>query len=290
MKILGIHGIGQTYLGATMLKQHWSPALIDGLSAGGYVTPLVDSDFEMVSYGQLFRPSAVRTATDPVIDPKDLTSDEQDLLVAWWAEAARLSAESTGDDRSEARIIQRPDFQGRGRTPQIVQRALRQLSKSYFFRGLGLDHAVLLAVRQVRLFLHDAKFKQSILDCVTKYVREEPRVIVAHSLGSVVAYEALCLNLGWKVDTLVTIGSPLGIRSLVFDALTPKPTGDKGQWPFVRQWINVADRGDIVAIEKSLAPRFGKVTDVLVYNGWKSHDATRYLTSKEVGAAIASGL
>jgi len=54
--------------------------------------------------------------------------------------------------------------------------------------------------------------------------------------------------------------------------------------------VNVADRGDIVALEKSLAPQFGAVEDELVYNGWQSHDATRYLNTRQVGEAVASAL
>ena len=47
-------------------------------------------------------------------------------------------------------------------------------------------------------------------------------VIVAHSLGSVVAYEALCAHPEWPVRNLVTLGSPLGIRNLIFDQLVPR--------------------------------------------------------------------
>ena len=35
---------------------------------------------------------------------------------------------------------------------------------------------------------------------------------------------------------------------------------------------------------------FGRVIDMLVYNGWKSHDVRRYLTAAETGRAVAAGL
>jgi hypothetical protein len=92
------------------------------------------------------------------------------------------------------------------------------------------------------------------------------------------------------VHTLVTVGSPLGIPSVVFDALTPKPAGGKGARPAVTRWVNVADDGDIVAMVKKLAPLFGGVEDVPVYNGWKSHASVNYLTTRAVGAAVSAAL
>lgn len=78
--------------------------------------------------------------------------------------------------------------------------------------------------------------------------------------------------------------------TIVFDALTPSPESGKGMYPNVKRWVNVADQGDIVALEKELAPKFGWVVDRLVHNGWESHSATRYLNAKETGHAIATGL
>jgi len=59
----------------------------------------------------------------------------------------------------------------------------------------------------------------------------------------------------------------------------------------VREWTNVADEGDIVALTKTLAPRFsGPVVDVLVHNGAKAHDVRPYLTARETGHALLAGL
>lgn len=59
----------------------------------------------------------------------------------------------------------------------------------------------------------------------------------------------------------------------------------------MRGWTNIADRGDVVALAKDLAPVFGhRVTDVLVHNGARAHDVRPYLTARETGQAIASAL
>jgi hypothetical protein len=53
----------------------------------------------------------------------------------------------------------------------------------------------------------------------------------------------------------------------------------------------VADRADVVALEKDLRPRFGpRVTNTVVHNGAHAHAVTAYLTDKLTGAAIAGGL
>jgi len=56
-------------------------------------------------------------------------------------------------------------------------------------------------------------------------------------------------------------------------------------------WTNVADRGDVVALEKDLRGRFGvRVYNAVVHNGAHAHDATSYLTDRLTGAAIARAL
>jgi hypothetical protein len=289
MKIAGLHGIGQTFTGSEELKPSWLAAIRDGLKEAG--TPdIKEEEFKMVGYGSLFRPSEMRASGVPRIDPESLEEWEREMLVEWWREAANLSANATDPVRDEAATIQGPDFAGRARTPALVQRALRQLSKSRFFDAIGGERVLLFGLRQVRLFLHDAEKKRLVLERACEAITQGTRVVIGHSLGSIVAYEALCTPENWKIDTLITIGSPLGIRRLVFDVLTPRPKASIGIWPRVRRWVNIADRGDIVALEKELAPRFGNVEDILVYNGWQAHDAVRYLNSREVGEVIGAAL
>jgi hypothetical protein len=294
MKVVGIHGIGQTYVGGPQIERSWFPALLSGLESAG--EPVLEpEDFGAVGYGSLFRPSGQRGDDEPSVG--NLDEWEQTMLVAWWREAARLSAESREreDPLAEEPTLQGPDFDGRGRTPTFVQHALAQVARSRFFHKIGSQRVLLLGLRQVRRFLHEEAIKQAVLERVRAVVTSETRVLVGHSLGSIVAYEALCAHDEWNVDVLVTLGAPLGIPELVFDQLTPRPIDGMGAWPRVRRWVNVADRGDIVALAKKLSPLFRapdgrSVFDILVYNGWQSHSAERYLSARETGAAIAEGL
>ncbi|MEO7404250.1 MAG: hypothetical protein ABIU95_11335 [Burkholderiales bacterium] len=157
-----------------------------------------------------------------------------------------------------------------------MQRALNNLAKSRFFAGLG-ERALIWDLKQVSAYLHDAKMRTQIRERVAGTIGPDTRVVIGHSLGSVVCYEVLCAHPEWKVKTLVTLGSPLGIANIVFDRLEPKPVAGVGMWPPVDLWFNIADNGDIVALEKRLATRFGaKVRDEPVNNESQAHDVGRY--------------
>ena len=84
----------------------------------------------------------------------------------------------------------------------------------------------------------------------------------------------------------------LGIRNLIFDKLQPTPQNGVGAWPAsIERWVNIADRGDIVALVKNLALRFGsQVEDRHTNNGMTAHDIRRYLTAEVTGRAIVAGL
>lgn len=286
-KILAIHGIGQQMRGAHTLRSAWFDALRDGLHEVSDIA-LATDDFNVVGYGPVYRPAGARGVAG-VIDADQLCDAEIALLQAWSMAAAQLSRESKNRDGDELPTLQGTDVHGRVRTSDCVQRALRQLGSSRFFAALNGPASVLKLVREAYLFLHDDALKQAILARVAEQVSSRTRIVIAHSLGSIVAYEALCRNPQWPVETLITIGSPLGIAPMIFDALTPAPIDGKGAWPAgLKRWVNIADKGDVVALEKKLAPLFGCVEDVMVFNGWHSHDARCYLTARETGLAVAS--
>ncbi len=292
MRVVGIHGIAQTFEGAATLEAEWLPALQSGLEEAGYPR-LSDSDFCGIGYGALFRPECMKSGSIPRLTAHDVKEgEEEELLLLWWKEAARLAdiTRTTNHTWGEDPRIQGPDFEGKGRTPELVQRALRQLAKSRFFSKLGSERVLIFALQQVRLFLLDPRLKQAVLERVAKKMSTDTQVVIGHSLGAVVAYEALCAHPEWNVHTLVTLGAPLGIRELIFDKLTPRPQDGVGVWPNVQHWVNIADQGDIVALEKKLAPLFGPVQDQIVYNGSKSHNIRHYLTAQETGEAVGAGL
>jgi hypothetical protein len=277
--IVGIHGIAQQVRGPEVLRATWMPALRDGLTLSG-AEPPDETDLEMAFYGDLFRAPGGKAVGGPTYVATDVQEGfEQELLEAWWTRAA------ASDDG-----VPGPDAATKVRTPKMTQRALNALSQSHFFAGLT-ERLIIGFIKQVHAYLTDDSIRAEIQARVDRVVSPDTAVLVGHSLGSVVAYEAVCAHPRWDV-TLITLGCPLGIRNIVFDRLRPPPHDDRGQFPAgASSWTNIADTGDVVALVKRLSPLFGdRVQDLLVDNGSKAHDISPYLTAAQTGHAIAEGL
>ncbi|MET7484085.1 hypothetical protein [Streptomyces sp. NPDC005538] len=279
-RVVLVHGIAQQVEGPRSLLDHWYPKLCDGLIlADRPVVPI--EEVTMAFYGDLFRPAGHRSVGVPDLDASDVQEGlEEDLLLQWWEAAAAVESQVTG-----------PEVRVRMRTWRPVQRALDALSHSSFFAAMA-EHLMILSARQVRRYFTEPDIREEIGDRLVKEVTDDTEVIVAHSLGSVVAYETLCAHPEWSDLTLVTLGSPLAVRGTVFDRLVPPPRDGLARWPApVKAWTNIADGGDLVALVKELAPAFGKrVDDLPVHNGVKAHDVRPYLTARETGTAIGKAL
>jgi hypothetical protein len=92
---------------------------------------------------------------------------------------------------------------------------------------------------------------------------------------------------------LVTMGSPLGLRTVVYERLADQPPGFPSR---VGRWVNVADTDDVVAADPHLdgfatgAPTGAELLCHVVDNGNDPHAATRYLNKRETGEALAAVL
>jgi hypothetical protein len=281
-KILAVHGIGQQFKGDAILHKEWWPALLSGLHLAGAD---ISDDRELVCafYGHLFRKSEL-LGTSETYQPKDVTAEEAALLHLLWETASQVEAASVPApaEFNEGNFL--------GRWPTFVQQALNALSRSKFFSNIS-QSLMIGDLKQVVRYMNDSQIHDDVQRIVQNLLTEDTRVVIGHSLGSVVAYEALCRKPA-NVVSFITLGSPLGIRNLIFDRLTPPPHAGIGVWPGrVTQWTNIADKGDIVAMQRQLAPLFGdRIKDILVHNGADAHHGEWYLTTVEVGGAIRGGL
>ena len=117
------------------------------------------------------------------------------------------------------------------RTPRVVQRALNALSHSRFFANVAIN-AFVADLKQVYAYLHDDEVRRDAQNRIEKArLPTRHTYLVAHSLGTVVAYEALCAHPEWPVHTFVSLGSPLGISNVIFELLRPPPENGIGVWP-----------------------------------------------------------
>ena len=111
--------------------------------------------------------------------------------------------------------------------------------------------------------------------------------LVAHSLGSIVAYDCLCAHPEWPIETFVTIGSPLGNQGLVLAKLEMDPC-----WPgSIRRWVNITAPTDQVCAGTRLAPTYdARIEDVVVDNGHRGHDPEPYPCARVTGEVVRDGL
>lgn len=120
----------------------------------------------------------------------------------------------------------------------------------------------------------------------------EPCVVVAHSLGSIIAYRVLRdLGKSANVRRLITLGSPLGLETIRRQLAPPARTFPSG----VESWFNAFDPKDIVALHP-LDTTTWDVRPPIVNHGAirnhmdNHHGISGYLDDAHVAAAIHEAL
>jgi hypothetical protein len=134
-----------------------------------------------------------------------------------------------------------------------------------------------------------------------------PILLLAHSMGSVIAYDAL-----WEmsrdahdelqVDLLLTMGSPLGQTYLQRRILGHDRSGAERYPGNIRRWINLSAVGDMTAVNPCLKNDFGEmlqlglvdsIEDIEIFNFFRLdgelnvHAEYGYLVNKVTAAAVA---
>jgi subtilisin family serine protease len=163
-----------------------------------------------------------------------------------------------------------------------------------FIRRLITQRLTRAFLRDVNdFFFHEdrrARMKRSLIERLE--VGGGPFIVVAHSQGSMIAYDVLrqLTKAQCDVRLFVTIGSPLGLEE-VQDVLH-QWTGPTLPFPAcVDRWVNVADPLDPVALDKGLDSEFvgGTIEDHLVWNPDSPrhpHSGTGYLRTDPVQDAV----
>lgn len=146
-------------------------------------------------------------------------------------------------------------------------------------------------LRDVHDFLYDEQRRHVMLQSVADRLAPGggPFVVIGHSQGSMIAYQVLRQldPKKYPVPLFITIGSPLGIQE-VQDVLRDWNGGNLEVPACVGRWINVADPGDIVAIDARLKNDFGGasiIEDFIRKNPDSPrhpHSGTGYLQLREV--------
>jgi hypothetical protein len=136
--------------------------------------------------------------------------------------------------------------------------------------------------------------------------RQRPVMLIGHSMGSVIAYEALwqmsrANRESIEIDLLLTMGSPLG-QGHVQQHLKGSDAIGVVRYPAnIRRWINLAAVGDLTAIDPVLKNDYGDmlraglveyIDDRQIYNWFRldgalnTHAEYGYLVNPETAAIV----
>lgn len=259
-ELVMVHGIGPEDETEEQLRGDWTRVLARTLRdndcpeqaarlEGGSVS------VAMAHYRHLYAPYVPQDDWDmPLPDPMAATGEEvaADIMdniqqhasdPAARAEAAHALDElraEVGPEQGPAELL-RMFVSMMGRLGPIARSGFAALS------SIGVFH-----LGQVAAYLDDERVREGAIEAVLSQVAPDTKVVLAHSLGTVVAYEALH-RLEQPLPLLVTFGSPLGLRSIIRRRLRPQPLCSPGH---LKRWVNVADRDDFIVATLRLRALF----------------------------------
>jgi pimeloyl-ACP methyl ester carboxylesterase len=314
-RVVFVHGIGAKP-DVEESRRRWTEALARGAvraGHGGIAAALEDeASVEVVfaHYGDLFQtPGAQggageRPSPDEVLLLRDLLLEIVDLQLA------EAKAETNADETEQlrhvrAQLVTDSVAQGAGNVGRQVLNAATALLAFRPLRRAGQWAGAKLLIRdlsQVARYLSRGEpdadgrgIDQRIRARILEAIGDRPAVVVAHSLGSVVALESLHdPAFRAQVPLLVTIGSPLALRTVVWPRLRPRPPRTPD---CVERWLNFWDRDDLIVARPWLEEVFGAnahgvtaQSDRIDSDGIWVHTATKYLDKPGVAGPICEAL
>ena len=289
--IIGVHGLGNKSP-QKVLKKWWIASIQEGFRDAGYQTPAFK--FEMVYWADI---------THPVpLDP-----NEKDEKSPYYLESPYVPAKPHKEkppsrrrlnflnllEKEMDKIFLNKDMSVNytSLTDEIMRRYFNDLNIYYKSTPKENDSNETPAKRLIR-----DRLKKILVKCKRKDI-----LLIGHSMGSIISYDVLSdPDIKVKVDTYVTIGSPLGLPVIMSRIAAEQKQRNKDMAPLnspptvKRNWFNFSDLHDKVAINYNLSDDYGDnanevhVIDKIVYNDYECygkknpHKAYGYLRTPEM--------
>ena len=295
--VIGIHGLGNKPP-EELLAKWWKEAILEGLRKNGY--SVKDFNFELVYWADILH----KTPLDP-----NETNTENPLYLKepYKTEDEKTSREELSFRQKALEYLEKysekilvngvlslniPSL-----TELFIHRHLRDLEE-YYSDSYTLVGNEKRLVREVII--------KRLVEALRKH-RRKKIFLIAHSMGSIIAYDALKYYIPEiKIDLLATIGSPLGQDYVInkIQSETNQNISKKFRVPenIKRGWYNFADKEDQVAINHELSKIYKensngiKINDILVQNNYKiseirnPHKSYGYLRTPEFSNVLNSFL
>ena len=176
------------------------------------------------AFNELWGPNALKARWMPALRDglwhHGVEIDDTDVGVCFWGDLFRPQPNSESELQIQRSHLGAAD-------------SLRSLPDHNVIAALGQaanEAAHERTIEMLRIIVTTPDLRARMRARAEAVITDNTRVIVAHSIGTLLAYTALCNSLHWRVHTLVTLGSPLALPS-IFQFLEPPPINDMGQWP-----------------------------------------------------------
>lgn len=239
-RILLVHGRGQEGKDPAALKTEWTDALKTGAAVGGVAMP-PNTSIDFPFYGDLLDRYSSENGIPLTSEINARGGPQVDEFLVFQAEVAEAIRTQAGitDEQVATEFGDEPSPRG-PLNWKWVQAILRAIDK----HGGGLNNKPLeVFTRDVFLYTTRPGIRDEVDGIVARALTEEPTVVIAHSLGTVVAYSVLRNDRRrLKVPLLITLGSPLGVRAIrnqLIPIRMPAP---------VESWYNAFDSRDVVSL------------------------------------------
>ena len=137
-----------------------------------------------------------------------------------------------------------------------------------YFRYVRNNHGT---AERARSLLKDALLER----------RDRPILLLAHSMGSVIAFDALWQlsrveDSDAKVSMLLTAGSPLGQKIVQRHLLGVRSKGDRRYPANIGTWVNIAALGELTAIDRTLRNDFAGMLKAGLVDDIVDHEVFNY--------------
>jgi hypothetical protein len=245
-----VHGRAQEFKDASALKDEWIAAWQTGLAKSGLSLPVAPDHIHFPYYGQTLFDlvDGVSAEAAAAVIVRGSADEAEERFVRTALEEA-AGGQSITDDAVDAVLDEEVIQRGAGNWK--ITRALASLIDR---RVPGASGLVAVTTSDVYKYLRNPGISRVIDEGVRQGFRTgDEMVVVAHSLGTIVAYSLLLrmgVASGWKVRLFVTLGSPLAV-TVIKKALAPL------EYPRVAAgWYNARDPVDLVSLYPLTAEHF----------------------------------
>lgn len=275
MNILFIHGRNQHNQLPYVLKFNWLESLKDSFANSSIEFPN-DIYIHMPFFGYRLEYLARRHGPPLFEDDnyKNIISSNN-FMDFWISSLTDLSIIDNQHNKTIGSSFEDKGDKGITSNPSFIN-IISKIDKTI---PVATKLSIFYFLRDAYLYIYHAGIKAEIDNIVKGDILKSPSIIIAHSLGSIVAYNILRnIDNEIEIPLLITIGSPLGITAIrnEFKPITYPSS--------IKEWHNIKCNADIISTNELNEKNFPTKRNIINHNIINApkedpHSALNYLKS-----------